>query len=621
MRAVVLLILLPALLAAESGQDSATTSKVDVYLKQLGDPDPAVRIAADRRLSDMGAAVQPALVSALIDNLSNPDPGVRATAARQLADLGDSIRPRLMAMLETSAAETRAQISRILLNRAWTDARDPAAVQEALGDYSQLDSAARSQQVQNLFQLPDPEAQDKLIQILQFDPSAAVRWQAASVLRSQLGNRKPPLENLRALSLDEKTDANVPLLAAVGWAWHEADARRTTVLLSRAVALDAAHRAAAHGELDFAYQWLIDLAQDHEQYSQALSLLRQQAGQSDWQEDPVPAPIGNLFALQAEHGPFPQFAADLNAYRSYLGRSEILYTFGRLLNRWGWAPVGCAVNMAALAAGGLSAARHNQVAAFLADHEWLEASQRESNLALFLCRDSDSTDLINAYFQLARVASERNDDLEVARDEEIAVEHLSDSAHELMRTTPFGDVQPWSDQDARADIEWHYLRAARSVGDAAGMQTHLQKLVDLDKLGQIFEKDPGLATDIVPALQEAGRTSEADRCFDAAYKDLSADLAADPTDAESKNNLAWLCACCGRNLDEAIKLADQAVAAAPSDSAFLDTDAEAHFRAGQRDRAVELETHALQLKPGDAFMQSQLQEFQGKTDAHVSTRP
>jgi hypothetical protein len=49
--------------------------------------------------------------------------------------------------------------------------------------------------------------------------------------------------------------------------------------------------------------------------------------------------------------------------------------------------------------------------------------------------------------------------------------------------------------------------------------------------------------------------------------------------------------------------------AEPDSAAYLDTNAEAHFRAGQAAEAVRLETLALKYQPGDKFMEGQLKRF------------
>jgi len=77
----------------------------------------------------------------------------------------------------------------------------------------------------------------------------------------------------------------------------------------------------------------------------------------------------------------------------------------------------------------------------------------------------------------------------------------------------------------------------------AAMHLHLDKLIELDRLKQIFQRDVDLAEDIVPALNENGahrRREEMFRCRVQEFERRSS--RANPTDPEAKNNLAWLCA-------------------------------------------------------------------------------
>ena len=53
----------------------------------------------------------------------------------------------------------------------------------------------------------------------------------------------------------------------------------------------------------------------------------------------------------------------------------------------------------------------------------------------------------------------------------------------------------------------------------------------------------------------------------------------------------------------------RATSLAPESYAILDTAAEAHFRAGNAEKSVQLETRALELKPNDKFMLEQLARF------------
>ncbi len=558
-------------------------------------------------------------VATLINNLADANPAVRTFAARRLADMGSSVRQELMGAMETAGPQVRSELSQILLLQPWVGPADSADVQRALTDYGQLPAEERCQRVITIGELPDGAGFDALIRILRYDPSTAVRWISAQALRFGRNDNDPLRKRLRDLPIDNQS-TNAPLLAAVGWAWHDVDAARTDKLLTQAVANDAAHPAAMNGQLDFAYFWLVGRAMDDQRFSDAVYLLRQQSARSAWTADSVPQPVLSLFALQAENGPFPGFVADLHIYRGYLNQPEMLYCLAHLTERQGFFSLDSILNLAALAAGGVTSERHLQAGTFLTDQGWLDAAERELQIALLLCDGSWSDQDVAVYFKLAQVAGERNDELANAQYLESALMRLSGSDHALHRSTRMGDELPWSDDEAWAEMHVHYLRAAQASGDMPALRLHLQKLLDLDKTGQVLHKETEWINDVVPALEQTGQSKEADKYFDLAYKDLSEQMSAHPDDPEAKNNLAWLCARCNRRLDEAIKLADQAVAAEPDNSAYLDTDAECHFRASDKEQAVKLESRALQLRPHDAFMMGQLQRFRGESP-HVSSHP
>jgi tetratricopeptide (TPR) repeat protein len=557
-------------------------------------------------------SIAPVDLPALIHNLADADPAIRSVAVDRLQSLGESVRPALLDALDSPDPQIRAQAAVVLLHLPWSRPTDPADIRQKLANYGSLIAENRCDLVVELANLPDNAAVDALLRILRDDPSATVRWTAADELRAARDGFQPPMDRLRALLTETKEPAeqramwnNAPLLAAAGWAWREVDLNRADELLLRAVTLDAQHPAAMQGQIDFAYLWLIERATAAQHYVDALNLLRQQAARTAWDADNLPAPVAALFALHAEHGPFAGWVDDLRLYRGYLDRPEMLYVLARLAQRRAPPGISVAFNTIAFLSGGASEQRHYAVGCFLADQGWLAPAQRELRAALWLSRGNS----VNIYFQLARVAAERNDDGSVARNLESALRQIPESDQTMRRTTRFGDEVAWSSADAWAEVHWHYLRAARAAHDLPAVQLHLEKLMELDKLGQILHKDPGLATDIVPALDDTGRHDDAAKCFDAAYQDLHATIAAHPDSAEAKNNLAWLCARCGRKLDEAVKWANEAMAAAPANAAYLDTAAEANFRNGNPAEAVRLESQALRLKPNDVFMTGQLRRF------------
>jgi tetratricopeptide (TPR) repeat protein len=149
-----------------------------------------------------------------------------------------------------------------------------------------------------------------------------------------------------------------------------------------------------------------------------------------------------------------------------------------------------------------------------------------------------------------------------------------------------------------------HLRLARRKGDKKAMGNLL------DSLLQQPIDDIDAASEVIVVLQNMGRKNDASRLFQETYDAYERQLATEADNPEFLNNVAWLCAYSGQRPDEAVQLAEKAIATDKDNPAFIDTAAEAHMRAGNYARAVELETRALELRPGDPFMTRQLKKFQ-----------
>lgn len=87
-------------------------------------------------------------------------------------------------------------------------------------------------------------------------------------------------------------------------------------------------------------------------------------------------------------------------------------------------------------------------------------------------------------------------------------------------------------------------------------------------------------------------------------------LARGEKDASNLNGLAWTCATNDVYLDAALQAAQRAVELEPKNTGILDTLAEVHFRMGHADKAVEVESRALAMEPGNNYLTEQLHRFQ-----------
>jgi uncharacterized Ntn-hydrolase superfamily protein len=113
------------------------------------------------------------------------------------------------------------------------------------------------------------------------------------------------------------------------------------------------------------------------------------------------------------------------------------------------------------------------------------------------------------------------------------------------------------------------------------------------------------------AYEAAGREDLADVERGRVGEILDRALARGERDPSVLNGLAWACATNDIFLPQAVKAAERAVAADPRNVDILDTLAEAHFRAGNATKAIEVESRAATIDPKSQYLKDQLQRFRG----------
>jgi tetratricopeptide (TPR) repeat protein len=120
----------------------------------------------------------------------------------------------------------------------------------------------------------------------------------------------------------------------------------------------------------------------------------------------------------------------------------------------------------------------------------------------------------------------------------------------------------------------------------------------------------GPVIELTPLLHKAGHEQDAERLFAglfATYEQLCADF---PRCAFAHNELAWLAACCRRQLDKALSHAETAVKLAPESASYLDTLAEVHFQRGDQAKAIEFMRRCIEREPRRAYFVQQLKRFE-----------
>lgn len=558
----------------------------------------------------ISAAVRPHLdISAVTPDfagLANRDAAVRAATRDRLSDHIDDLADALRPLLHSPNPELRLQSATLLLRRPWMMASDDDLVRQLLANYGSMDALARCNQVELLMSLPNDAGEPAVLRILRDDPCATVRWAAVTAVRVQPPQSSPLLMAMvkqLLYSAGSTQPPNIQMQALAGWLLHDLEPSRAQQLLRGVVDSEAIHPTAALGQLDPMFLWLIDRATATGDVHAELSLLRQQSRQQFWDEQSLPDSLGTIFAMHATHGPLDGLRDDLASASAFWLCPQLPYCFAHWADRCNMPVLSMAASCVAFIGSGVSSDSHEAVGTFLLSQGWVDSAEREYVAAKWLSGGQS----VDVWFDLARVAAVRDDDFAEANNLQEALQHLGDD--QLHRTSRYGQVMPWPVQDAWAEVHWHFLRAAMKSHDRAAVALQLRKLLKMNKLNSLVGNDPELAADIVPALRTLGRTTEANRCFAVAYKAMRDGVRANPNDGEALNNLAWLCACTGEHLPEAQAWADRAIAISPAEAAFLDTDAEVHFRFHHPNQAAALETRALAIMPQDVFMRRQLRRY------------
>jgi tetratricopeptide (TPR) repeat protein len=404
---------------------------------------------------------------------------------------------------------------------------------------------------------------------------------------------------MQALNRVDAATASAPVMALRGWIVYREEPTAAMRWFEQSIARFASEEDPT-GEMQRVATAAIDAAIDTARFDAAAKMLRVRAGSSD----PSLASTASLhlLALHADHGPLEGFEDDLEALRLSIGEPLMLIGTARLQDRAG----------RQLLASGL---RRVATAGLVADADELFNAADQlvhvgwSNEAVPLLESAvdramaDGLELLacNAHLRLSRIARHNARPLSAARHLERAFELGGGGV--FIRTDRLGNSTPWTDDEVRTEIAWLYLEAARQEGDAAEVDRRIDALLPLAHI------DSSITLALLVLLHERDRHGDMRPLFDRARAVLQRTLDAAPDDPAALNNLAWLMARSGMDVDGALPLARRAVQLRPESAGYLDTLAEATFRSGDVEGAIRFQTRALELRPGDAFLTQQLERF------------
>ncbi len=499
--------------------------------------------------------------------------------------------------------ELRTRAASILGSLSLVRPGDSPSVRKLLEQYRTRDAVSRvafiSEELQR--QPNNPATITVMKRILAEAMSDDDRWAAARMLQVRM-LREPDIRR-QVREFDVPIDSrNVPLLVTVGLTWQGNDTPKAISLLRRATDLTAERGAPVSEEMLGIFRALTNYAFFSGQYDDVATLLRQQISFGHFSDSSETPAQFRLLALHAHVGPLKGFVGDLAQLDgSQLAQPIPLYCAARLLQRLRYPLLAEATAMAALLRrdpDGDVAGRVD-VGQFLVEHGWDTWAEREFRSSLNR-RGVTEVDC-DALMRLSLLAIDRDDPTAAADYLDRAVGTLPGGS-QVVRTNRQGNQQIVTDSMLRVEANLQRLRATQRVADKKAINDQLD-----DLLRSEIELDA--ATEIVPALRRQNRDKEANELFKRLYDQYKAILDADPT-AENQNNLAWLCARSGERAKEAVRLSTKAITTDKDNAAYLDTAAEAQFRIGNATEAAKLERRALELRPGDPFMQKQLRRFE-----------
>jgi len=534
--------------------------------------------------SSQEASSQASDIPALISALSDPDLAVRQHAAEQLVNIGMPARPQILKAARSDNPEQRAQAAKILGRLPWWRSDDPQGARHLLVAYGQADQPSR---IAIIEQLDRMNATSTLMRLFNEEPADSVRWMIVLtwIQRSDAGTFK----TLRGV---KPADDDAPAQFLAGYVWMDADRARTIRHFRRAIELDAAAPTNDSGILTEAFDFLASEALETQDYDQAATWLRRLVPRELGQPHRSARAIEKLAALQQYFGPLRHYAWDVQTWSLHTEHPSLLTAMCIALEPLGFTPP----LPTDLTSSFKFPFQHARVGEFLYVNRLFDPAELELRRSLVHASRRSNLSDARPLALLGMIAS--------ARDDDAAAADFLDRALALKGQTTLDIGQHMREQDLRAEL---YFRRAR-IAQAAGDVPHADHLVD--QLLDFAPSNTDAVIKIIVWLKQTSRAPQAKTLFARVYEQAEAELAEASNDRPTRcNDLAWFCARCGENLDEAVKLAQSAVDASPDNAAFLDTIAEAKYRTGHAAEAIRLETRALQLSPDKTFMKKQIERF------------
>lgn len=561
-----------AVLPAALGQETSPAPPTDIpgLVAQLGDADYHTREAAEAKLSELGYAAYEALA-----------------AAEQDAD------PEI-------AARARYLLRQITVD--WIRADDPEDVRRLFDGYDELSLDERFKRADQLFRLPADQGLSGLCRIVRFDRSELLAKRAALFVCSRMPANEPRAQQIRrdvgkaarpaARWLEAYClEASDLKLAAAQWGEVAAAERRAGELrpeIAPAEMQDWLDRRQASvwrraGRPEQAREVIARIIArepgDPESMERLVDWL---VSEEAWQSiDDVATRFAPFF--QAD----PILTYSLAQARVVQGRTEEAEKL---------AAQAVAMRPGQLDLHGETAGRlHRRGQTRWAENEYrlvIEQAQAGSSLALAAQR---------------RLAEMLYDTLDFGRAADVldaSVSAMRENVRQRREAENGGSIEETLGRAL-------YMRAEqkREQSDTASRRELLEQALEQNPL----DVDVLIALSNTPDLSPEMRAGVAQRVEQAAQS-FRAEMSQSPHDGTPFNQLAWLLANTGGDLNEALEASRESLDLQPDEPAFLDTLGRVLYARGEFAAAIEQQSRAVELTPHSGLMRRQLELFRAALD-------
>lgn len=525
----------------------------------------------------------------LIDQLLDADPAVRKKAESELIKLGESARDDLAQASRGGDPRLAPRAAVVMLRLPFHRPDDPPEIRKLVNRYGRL--TVEERQAAAISLMPLENSAPVLVRLMNDDPSPQVGWFISRLFATQDDAFWEPVKSA------DFTHASPPLLATAARGWFFLDRPKAVGLLRRVAEMEEQNPTADAGDISLVHDLLAADAIARGDLIEAQTQLRKKPPADSIRMSPV-------LAFYGAFGPIKGFTHDLETLREGLALPQNLYAMARMFDHPAFAAVPKILRTIPPNTT-MEIEERIVLAQELRERGWLAESRVELLKVLESAATAEKSEgnlavQLTALLRLMQLEKEAGNDLSVA-------EHAEKSL-ELVKSQPGGQIidNPQYLAGVTASAATARLRIAMNNSDENELRKQLAVLKDID-VGSFEDTD--LAIDTILGLRKVGQTKEADLLYVNAGNKARATFNTPIPDVDDLNNLAWLASNCDMDLGEAESCINRAIRANPTAYSLIDTAGEVAYRQGKFDRAVELETLALAMRPGDRFMRQQLAKF------------